>query len=107
LGEGCSKSFTIAILLLPISPMASTRLTQGENISFGPNPFQTSFGLEIKTVDAESVRVIINNLQGSKLSDVMIDSDVPMLLGNDLMKGIYILQVVKRGKVSTYRIVKN
>jgi uncharacterized repeat protein (TIGR03803 family) len=71
-----------------------------------PNPFINNFTAEVSSDDQGPVKLMLTDLHGQIISEMMSNSNTSITLGEQLNKGIYILKIVKGKEVTSHRVVK-
>jgi uncharacterized repeat protein (TIGR03803 family) len=100
----------------PYAPASPATIAQREGTeepgstimaSVYPNPFITAFTAEVRSDEPGDYRIILYDSNGRMLSDRRVSSNQPVLLGDDLKKGIYLMKIIKDSKEAVHRVVKN
>ena len=80
--------------------------TTGATVAVYPNPFSENFSVTLSASQPAPVRYVITDLSGNVVHETR--SDQPQVnLGDNLVRGIYLLRVISGESVTTQRLVKN
>ena len=98
-GNPCSR--TVA------SAHASTGTSYERGPAGYPNPFINDFSFRITGDEGETTRLKVFTLYGEPVEDVgELEANTEHRIGQSWPKGVYVLQVMKRGMIEQYRVVK-
>jgi hypothetical protein len=90
-----------------LNPIFSKENTNGLNVSISPNPTTTAFNLKIVGSDVNKNTVVkIRDIEGRLLNTISTMSKQNISFGNDLLPGVYMLEVSNGINQKTIRAVK-
>jgi hypothetical protein len=84
---------------------AITEHVKVEDISVYPNPSEQAFTL--MSLSDRVISVVVTDVNGKVVYESrVVKADLPLQLGSDLQRGIYLLKVKTEKNMKTYRIIK-
>ena len=93
------------------SPSAAVaRVMQREensmHVSIHPNPSTDNFNVHVRSPGEEKIQLVVTDQYGQMVTSYEIGNNVPMQVGNELKRGLYILKVMQGGEITMKRVVK-
>lgn len=88
--------------LSPVPVQTAQRLA----VNVHPNPFMTSFTASVPEKTNGPVRWEVRDMSGRLVDTQQTFGDVPVQLGEDLERGLYILQMISGDQITVRRIIK-
>jgi hypothetical protein len=76
------------------------------SVSAFPNPSQSTFNLQVNSKNDQEVVVNVIDLQGRLVVSMITPPNQNLVVGNDLVPGIYQVEVKQGATVKTMRVVK-
>ena len=76
------------------------------DVSVYPNPSTTYFNLKIKSSSSESIMLRVFDLQGRLVKNFKSDASKISLFGQELMAGMYLIEVSQGGRKKTVKVEK-
>lgn len=76
------------------------------SVSVHPNPSTDDFNVLVSTPVPGPIQVMLTDQYGQLIATYQIQNGTPVLVGDDLKKGIYIMKVMQGREISMKRIVK-
>ncbi len=89
-----------------ISPNNDIMLNKPLSLQVYPNPFASSFLLNVAGNNKEKVSIVGTDVLGRKLFEVEGSANQQYKLGANLKSGIYIVKVIQGNNVQTLKIIK-
>src|SRR5690606_39193088 len=90
-------------------PSAAARETSQDemmHISIHPNPSTDNFHVRVKTPDNERIQMVVTDQYGQTVASYEIQNDVPVLVGSELDRGLYIVKIMQGREIVMTRLVK-
>lgn len=75
-------------------------------INIGPNPSKGSFKLQVSTINKENINVRVLDLQGREVKKISIKAGQPLVFGNDLKPGTYVVEITQGNFRQTEKLLK-
>ena len=85
-----------------IAPLAN----EGMDVTVYPNPTNADFNLKVITASKEKIQVKISDLQGRLLKRFTVMPYQTVQIGNELLAGVYMIEVRQGKYVKTSRVIK-
>jgi hypothetical protein len=111
-GQSTARSIIIKLAPCPsgvtAAPTGKNILTSNEewNASVFPNPSTTSFQLKLKSAEKQSASVFVRDANGRTLKQYSMGSYESLQFGNELLPGVYWIEVGQGRRKKVMRVVK-
>ncbi len=110
-GKACSVTTPggVTARQMPVADKPSSSVVGGDFRIVGyPNPFSTSFGLDLQTSSSENLSLSVYDMTGRLLEvrDVRVDEVSGLQLGDRYPSGVYNVVAAQGSEIRTIRVVK-
>ena len=76
------------------------------NLSIHPNPSTDNFNVHVSTPGTEKIQLVVTDQYGQMVTSYEIVNDIPMQVGSELKRGLYIMKVMQGKEIMMRRVVK-
>lgn len=76
------------------------------NVSIYPNPSTNDFLVQVRSARHEPIHLVVTDQYGQRVGVFEVNPDIPLLIGSELKRGLYILEVIQGTVIAMKRIVK-
>jgi uncharacterized repeat protein (TIGR03803 family) len=87
---------------LPASTIENTML----RVSIHPNPSADNFNVMVSTPDAQPIQMVVTDQYGQVINTYDISAEIPVRVGSELNRGIYIMKIIQGKEITMQRMVK-
>ena len=90
------------------APTGKNILTSTEdwNATVFPNPSTSSFQLQLKSAEKQSASIFVRDANGRTLKQYSLGSYESLQFGNELLPGVYWIEIGQGRRKKTMRVVK-
>lgn len=72
-----------------------------------PNPSFESFNLKVESPSEQSIKILISDLMGKKVEELIIDNNASLTFGTAYSPGLYIIRLKQGSEIrSTFKLIK-
>lgn len=91
----------------PSSAMA--RMASDEErieLSIHPNPTTQDFNVHVKAPGGEKIQMVVTDQYGQVITGYEITNGIPVQIGSELQRGLYIMKIIQGNRTTMKRLVK-
>lgn len=76
------------------------------NVSIYPNPFTNNFQVHVQSARREPIHLVVTDQYGQRVGVFEINPNIPMQIGSELKRGLFIIEIIQGRVIEMKRIVK-